>query len=431
MLQFTPRWSCSIRSQLRLGALAALSLFLLVHPPPAAGLDVSDPTLEAFDPAVAVAPDGERTVAWTVKSGSCTDLRVATVGKEGPAALERSIPGIGKCAEKPDIAADVDGTATLTWIADSPGGRGRAVQFVRIGTDGEIGAVQDIGGYGDRSGRAQVAVDRRGRAAIVFTGASKRGGGGPIRIAELGADGSLLSIGDLSRRTGFDPRLALAGSGRGAVVWTASGSSVQARSIALGRPDGRIRTLTGKGRSSAGRPADVDVSTQGVAAIVWGDYADVIYARLDAAGRILGRSKVLSAAASRGHAYDPRVAFDAGNSTTVAWVQRRRGKRQVVRTSVRAGTPLLRPTTVADGRAVELAVDPGGTATAAFAGVNRGASIVRLGGGYHQGAIKRLTVAPIADLVTASARGRRYQTVALAIRTAGSSRIVLFRIASR
>jgi hypothetical protein len=102
--------------------------------------------------------------------------------------------------EDPQVAVDRRGRATVVW-AEAP--RPRRIRSVRLAAGGDPGAVETLA-RGSRS--PKLDVDPRGRATVVWerTSRKKRGGTLQFRVqsARLGTDGRLGAVKTLSKSIG-------------------------------------------------------------------------------------------------------------------------------------------------------------------------------------------------------------------------------------
>ncbi len=179
---------------------------------------VSEPGNQVVDPALAVAPDGTATVAWTAYGLTGSDLRMARVEPDGTVGPAQAFPGAGANSRNVDLAVDPEGRVTAVWES-SPG----EIQMSRIGADGTPGPAQTLGTADDQA-QPRVAVDRTGRAVVVYRGppVGKHYGERSYRTraVQVGADGAAEAPIDISRIDVWSSELAIDGQGRAIIAWS-------------------------------------------------------------------------------------------------------------------------------------------------------------------------------------------------------------------
>jgi hypothetical protein len=187
------------------------------------------------------------------------------------------------------------------------------------------GSLAELSGYStpmNLSARAtydaQVAVDREGRATVVWQVIPSR----QVKAVRLDPAGNPGPIRTLSRpgQDAGDPEVAVDAAGRATVVWRFGPNAGRVQTVRLdaaGKP-GPVHTLSRQGDLRRPQSPQVAVDSEGRATIVWqrvGPGFRVGVARLDADGN-LGVVETLA----RGR--DPQVAVDPEGQATVVWRSR-------------------------------------------------------------------------------------------------------------
>ena len=180
--------------------------------------------------------------------------------------------------------------------------------------------VQGVSAVGQDSERPQVAVDRKGRAIVVWEEGTTEG---RIRLRRRSAAGTFAPIQTLSA-TGQDsdnPRLAVHRGGAAFAVWRGDDGTdrrIQLRRRSASGTLGQIQTLSAAGQSAL--EADVAVDATGNAFVVWrrsdGANERVQLRRRSASGNL---SPIQTLSAAGQDAVDPGVAVDADGNAFVVW----------------------------------------------------------------------------------------------------------------
>lgn len=167
---------------------------------------------EAGDPSLAVDSEDRVTVVWP----RARRIEALRLGADGAPEAVRTVFRRGT-NEDPQVAVDRRGRATMVW-AEAP--RPRRIRSVRLDAGGDPGAVETLA-RGSRS--PKLDVDPRGRATVVWerTSRKKRGGTLQFRVqsARLGSDGRLGAVKTLSKSRGSLPEVAVDRRGRATIVW--------------------------------------------------------------------------------------------------------------------------------------------------------------------------------------------------------------------
>jgi hypothetical protein len=276
-------------------------------------------------PRVAVDSQGRATVVWQGSDEAALverihSLRLGADGTPGP--VHALSPELEQ-AELPDVTVDPQGGATVVWQLGLPGGRVEAVHIAPDGTPGPVHILSNLGAT--RAQNAQVAVDRRGRATVVWE--QRAGRRKTVQAVRLGPDGNPGAVHKLSKRSDAGgAQVAVDLKGRATVVWQSlARGNRRIQSVRLGADGnpGAVKTIS---RAQAYRP-QVAVDSQGRATVVW----ERFWERKRGAGTVGIQARRLGGdgspgavhTLSRGHqdAYDAQIAVDPTGRPTVVWQQ--------------------------------------------------------------------------------------------------------------
>jgi hypothetical protein len=331
--------------------------------------DLSAAGQSANDPHVAVGPNGNAMAVWQGFDGTNTIVQGRRIAADGALGPVRDLSAAGADANSPRVAADTVGNAIAVWRRFN--GSVQIVQTRRIGTDGTLGATQDLSAPGQYGTAPQVAVNPAGNAVAVwhrFDGTKEI-----VQARRIGADGSIGATQDLSP-TGQDsvlPQVAVDGAGNATAVWRGSSlgiGPVQARRVTADGSLGPIQDLS----AMADGPR-VAIDPAGIATATWQHFDGsnlIVQERRIAADGALGTIQDLSAPGQNGTS--PQLAVDAAGVAIVTW-QRGGGGTSVVQArriaaddTRRATEDLSRPGQFAVGP--QVAVDPTGDAAFVWKG---------------------------------------------------------------
>jgi hypothetical protein len=396
--RFTPRTYSAL-----ILALALLAGLLVLAPRSEAGVafpppqTLSDAGQNAFQPQVAVDPDGRATVVWSRSDGSNARIQSVRLGPDGSPGQIQTLSAAGQSAIEPQVAVDPDGSATVVW-SRSDGSKSR-IQSVHVDADGAPGEVFTLSSSTQDAFEPQVAVDPEGFATVVwrfFDGTNWR-----IQTTRLLPTGGLgfpvltLSTDSLDAS---EPQVAVDSQGRATVVWWHPDPLRKNWVEAIRRADGALtgppQVLSAEGQDA--RQPQVAVDSQGRATVVWrhqdgpsSTFSRIQSVRLDADGS-LGAVRTLSDAPGLG----PQVAIDPQDRATVVWhlveVQSDFSHVQSVRLGV-GGAPgavltLGTALDVGQSEVVRVAVDSQGRAVVAWDNFGFDVRVVRLDSGRTPGA---------------------------------------------
>ena len=396
-------------------------------------LTMSDPTGDALEPAVAIAPSGAATVVWKFWDGVDNVIQTRRILADGSlesSTHDLSVGGADRNASQPTVATAYDGRSFVAWqrynsfrtiiqerqvyVSGTPAGttynlsnnqQNSTQPQVVTAPDGTATVIWNryedgpqvveakrvaFGGLPDEATRTvsepeeqgideQAAVDTQGGVYIVWVGRSD--GAQSIKTRYLSADGSTMSsVRSASAESAVAPKIAIGPDDAGALVWQrrdGNGFEVEERRFDPGGEFvGGPQALGPAG--SDGREPRIAIDRDGVTTIAWDAYDGSDFAiksrRIDAAGAMQPESATLSAPG--GQAGSPTLA--AAASALVAW-RRFDGSRDVLETST-FGVPDAQLTpvssefeevTLPDGptQTKSIQVGNGGTASLAISGV--------------------------------------------------------------
>ncbi len=178
---------------------------------------LSTPGLYAEGPQVAVGPDGTTTVVWYRDNGSNDLIQAATrapVGNFG-ASVNLSVAGLG--AEAPQIAFGPDGTATAVWVRDL------IAQAATRPPGGSFGSAINLSASGGFAHDAHVAFAPDGTATTIWR--RNTGPGFLVQTATRLPGGSFGATTNLSGPDADDPQIAVGPLGTATAVWSRSNGS--------------------------------------------------------------------------------------------------------------------------------------------------------------------------------------------------------------
>jgi hypothetical protein len=178
---------------------------------------LSDAGEDAFNSAVASDDDGDTVIAWERFDGTNVRIEARTLSAAGVLGPVHILSDASRDAFDPHVAIDPDGDAVVTWWRFD--GSHDRVEARAISAAGVLGAIKTISKAGQNALAPQVALDADGDAVIAWQrsdGANER-----IQARTLSAAGVLDSIETLSEagEDAFDPRLAVDADGNAVVTW--------------------------------------------------------------------------------------------------------------------------------------------------------------------------------------------------------------------
>lgn len=290
-----------------------------------APVDLSLPGGEAFQPEVAIDPDGDATAVWRRSDGTKTIIQAATRPSGGTWGAPVDLSLSGQSANEPQIAVDSTGGATVVWFSE---GTNDIIQAATRGPGGAWGAPVDLSLSGQDAVEPQVAVDPNGNATAVW----RRSDGSHeiVQAATRAPGGAWQSPVDLSTagQDSLEPQVAVDSSDKATAVWR----------VFDDENGNNIDVLQAATRASGGgweSPVDVSVAGQsvvepqvavdpsGTATAVWRGYDGTAYdieaARRAAGGAWAAPTEISAAPAEGENNAEPQVAAASNGDVTAVW----------------------------------------------------------------------------------------------------------------
>ncbi|HVD86768.1 MAG TPA: glycosyl hydrolase, partial [Solirubrobacterales bacterium] len=294
--------------------------------PQPATLQLSDPSQDALDPHVAVAPDGTATVAWLHSDGTTFLVQARRIGPEGtPEAATKNLSQTGRDAAAPQVAVGPDGTSTVVWKRFDGGHD--VVQERRLDPEGNrvpAESVNTLSASGQDAVQPRVAIGPGGVATVVWSRFESTGSRIEARrVLASGTAGEATELLSASERPAVEPRVAIAGDGTATVIWTrfdGSNQVVQVRRLSpAGTPASAAIDLAAPGRDAV--EPELAVAADGTATAAWERFDGsnfVVQARRILPSGALTAGAVSLSASGR-DAAEPRVAIAPDGAATVLW----------------------------------------------------------------------------------------------------------------
>jgi len=335
-----------------------------------AAVDLSATGESAFDPQIAIAPDGSATVVWSRLNGADSIAQAATRppgGSFGPAV---DLSASGETADRPQIAIAPSGAATVVWYGFN--GTNFIVQAATRPPGGSFGAAVDLSATGQNAFQHQIAVAPDGTTTAVWQ--RSNGAHDIIQAATRPPGGSFGAAVDLSAtgQNAFDPQIAFATDGAVTAVWRRSNgvnSIVQAATRPPGGSFGPAVDLSAAGQD-AGQPR-ITFATNGAATVVWirnNGANSIVQAATRPPGGSFGPAVDLSATGQG--AFQPQIEIAPDGAATVVWI-RNNGPNFIVQAATRPpgssfGAPVDLSATGQNASEPQVAIAPDGAATAVW-----------------------------------------------------------------
>lgn len=281
----------------------------------------------AFDPRVAVGPNGVATVVWKRYNGAefvIQERRIDTGGTPEPSVHDLSLPG--QFAGEPQVTARPDGGAVVVWERHNTSRDVTRIQSTVVRPDGSVAAccfdLTDAP-FNTNVSEPQVAVAPDSTAVVVW---DRHNGSEQIvqarQLAVNGSPGGTTYDLSASGENAIEPDVAFGSDGKATVAWTRFNGSewvVQARRLAAsGSPEGVAVDVSAAG--GAALQPHVAVLSNGAASIVWKQLGGSTYAvkeRRLGSGGLSPSVHTLSPAGVDAH--EPQVAAGGDGSETVVW----------------------------------------------------------------------------------------------------------------
>ncbi|HEY5977299.1 MAG TPA: choice-of-anchor D domain-containing protein [Solirubrobacterales bacterium] len=312
-------------------------------------LELSAVRQDALDPDLAVAPDGTATVVWKRFDGTrflVKERRIEADGSLDPTPSFTLSPTSGRDSVEPRVAVAADGNATVAWSRFD--GSNSVIQARLIETGGDPATTtHDLSVAGQNAIEPDLAIGADGSAEVVWV--RSNGANTIVQHRRVDADGTPdAATHDLSAtgRSAAEPQIGSAPGGSVAtVVWDRFDGTnfiVQSRRLGAGGvPEAITRSLSSTGRDAA--EPQLAVSPDGTATVVWSrfDGTNWVVQRvgLKADGSPVPGVNLSAAGRSAG---SPQVALTGGQAPVSVW-RRFDGAFDIVQ-----GNPLTAPNPVAE-----------------------------------------------------------------------------------
>jgi hypothetical protein len=289
---------------------------------------------------LAVGPDGTTTAVWEHYDGSHFVIQERRIGRGGaPLGPVNQLSAGGRNAFDPRVAVGPDGVATVVWKRYN--GTSFAIQERRVDAGGTPAtATHDLSLSAQFAGQPEVAARPDGGAVVVWerhiTITSTSFGFNfsrdvtRIQSTVVRPDGSVaaccfdLTDGS-SNSNGFEPQVAVAPDSTAIVVWDRHNGSeqvVQARQLAVtGSPSATTYDISASGENAI--EPDVAFGSDGTATVAWtrfdGSEWVVQARRLATSGS--PASATVDVSEAGGAALQPRVAVLSNGAASIVWKQ--------------------------------------------------------------------------------------------------------------
>ncbi len=283
---------------------------------------LSPETIPASEPQVAADEEGNAIAVWTALVGGNLRVQAAFKPDDENFGEAETISPAGSDAFQPQVGLDGDGDAVVVYTRFN-GSNTIIEAALRPEHDG-FGPAQPLSGAGQDAFEPQVAVDRKGDAAAVWT----RNDGSKLRVEgafksrwsnDFGSAETLSEAG----QDAFEPQIAIDGSGNALAVWTRFDGTNE-RIQASYRPrwdEFEAAETISEGGQGASQP-QVALDSKGNALAVW-TRSDGSNLRVQAAFRPRWDEFEAAETVSDGgsDAFEPQVAFDPERHAVAIWTQ--------------------------------------------------------------------------------------------------------------
>ena len=286
--------------------------------PPAVAL--SEAGQDAWQPQVAVGPQGAVTAVWYRRDGHHNRVQATTRAANrtwsSPVALSRS----GEDAWDPQVATGANGRSVVVWRRWS--GSGYQVQAsTRAASHGPWSAPVALSVAGEDAWDAQVAVGGQGRAVVVWRRSTESGY--QVRASTRSAKGSWSAPVSLSAATAdaWGPRVAMGPDGTALAVWSHSDGSHYRVQASVMPADGSWATPVALSQGGADAWDPQPVMGAGRAATVVWRRNDGSSDRIQAASRDTrgAWATPVSLSPAGRDAHDAQVAMGPDGVVTAVW----------------------------------------------------------------------------------------------------------------
>ena len=342
------------------------------------------PGLDAYNPEIAIGPQGEAIAIWARVDGGKPLIQVATRAVDGGWSAATNLSAPGQQADRPQVAIDAQGNAIAAW--ERSDGSHYIVQAATRPAGGSWSAPAGLSAAGQNATNPMLAVNPEGEAITVWERYS--GSHFVVQVATRHAGGGWSAATNLSAaaKDGTRPQVALDPRGDAVVLWRSGDGSDLVVETASRPPGGSWSApaeLTAPGLDAYAPRIAVDA--QGNAIAAWERFDGSHYIVQAATRPAGGTWSVPASLSAPGHdAGRPAIGVDAVGSAIVAW-SRSDGSHYIVQAAARppAGTwsaPVDLSGPGEDAYAPQLATDLWGDAVAVWEGDDGSHSIVQAAG---------------------------------------------------
>jgi hypothetical protein len=367
----------SMKAVRALGAFAAVVTVGGVAAGPAgasfdAPSDLSPPGLNASEPDVAIAANGDAVFTWLVNDGSDTRVQARALSAAGVLSQRQTLSPAGLDADDPQVAVDPDGNAVFVWTLNTP--VFQRIQAIARTSAGVLSDTQNVSPGNQPGTSADVALDNTGDAVIswqLLDGSTNR-----IQARGRSAAGVLSPRGFISRpgEDAFNApgQLAVDADGDAVFTWGRSDGTnqrIQARARTAAGVIGPVRNLSRAGENARFPQVAIE-PTSGDSIVTWqrSDGTNTrVQARTRSAAGALGSVQNLSEPGQ--NASFPVVGVTPNGRSVFAW-QRSDGTNTRIQTRARNAAGVLSPVqtvSAAGQNASEPAIGVDGSADAVLA----------------------------------------------------------------
>jgi uncharacterized protein YheU (UPF0270 family) len=134
---------------------------------------LSDPGQDAFDPQVAVDPNGNAVFVWSRFDGTNSRIQAIARSATGVLSATQTLSAAGRDASSPQVAVDQSGNAVFVWerLGEGTGCAGSGcfrIQARVRSAAGVLSSTETLSDSGQDAFTPQVAVDPSGNAVVVW-----------------------------------------------------------------------------------------------------------------------------------------------------------------------------------------------------------------------------------------------------------------------
>jgi hypothetical protein len=306
----------------RAAAALALSLAALIVPASASAawttpVDLSASGQDAYDPAVAVALDGDSVLAWQRSDGFDQRIEARTMTETGALGPVMTLSAAGEDAIDPRVGVDDDGNGVIAW--ERYDGSDWRVQVRPLSEASVLGATQTLSAAGNQNADPDIAVDEAGDAVIVWRNGTDQRIVGRTRDAN-GVLGARTWFSDAGGDA-YGPRVDIDGDGDAVAAWLRHDGTnyrAQVRPVSNAGVFGADQTISDAGADAVGVEVAVDID--GDATLAWARWDganDRVQARTRSSAGALGAIATLSAAGQDAH--NTEVGVEDNGDGVVVW----------------------------------------------------------------------------------------------------------------